>query len=631
MITKRHLQINENMANKIKTHQGISNNACNIGLLKTLPDVLKNMFQILSLILFLFISEKTTAQNSYQLNGINDDIGDAHIQAMEDGDYWTIQALPSGEPVTGYPVIRITEFDECGPVRAVEYTHPLIYGVLRFTQSYVDGDTVRIAMNVNPRDLHNHSEVGLLSVHKNNFGHHYLYVRADNVIIPRAFVPAGNKQYLLHSFLSYTDRPARYCTFLLDKDFNILKYYENFIEFTATGSAAKLEDGYMLATSENIYKLDTELNPVWRKKMSSRHYPGNFVKQADGVVMYIVQPSLPREIALIKIDFGGNIIWQSGNFNFNDLKIVVYRLSEKPDGNLEFVVHKFDSDSLWTDLLVAYTVDSKNGNVISTKNSFNHPLINEFRLVEFANNETGQNQFILKTPENNHILWNAVDDASCDLNDGITAIPPSEPLEIAPANMPASVGDHFQTGSYEWTRSDALPDVELICENILPFNDQLPDDTVACIEDGLLLDISNVPYEVIWGDGSTDKSKMISQSGIYTFEVNHCDISYGETINVELETCNCQFFIPNVFSPNGDQVNDFYKIYNPCESLTSFEIKIFNRWGALVFSSEDQLFGWDGTFKKEKVSSGLYTYFIIYKSIYKNEPVIEKGGIMVLR
>ena len=592
----------------------------------------ENIFpNILTILFLLIIPNIIVAQNTYLLNGKNNDIGDAHIQALENGNYWTFQSLPSGSPVTGFPIIRITEFNECGPVKAVEFTHPEIYGVTRFNQSFDDGDTVRIAMRVNPRNLYSHDEVGVLSVDKNTFGYRYQYVRADNIIIPKAFIPAGPDQYFLHTFLSYTDRPPQYCSFLLDKEFNILNQYENFSEWTATGSVASTPNGYITATSENIYKLDLGLNPVWRKKLNNGHYIGNFIGQDDGVIMYVAQRPSPREIVLIKLDFNGNIIWQSGNLNFNNLKDRSFIVAENSGGNVNVVVFKFDSSNLFTDQLVVFTVDADNGNVLSAKNTFNHSLIEKFRLVDFSTNINSQNLLTLRTPDDKHFFWNILDEATCDLNVSAMTVAPSAPLELNSANMPASIQDNFTTGSYVWTRTDVAPDAELICENILPLADLLPDDTTACEEFNLFLDASDTPYDILWENGDTAKSRMITESGKYNYEINHCDINYGETITVTLEKCNCQFYLPNAISPNDDGINDIFQVYNICEYLTSFEIKIFNRWGGLVFSSQDQLFEWDGTFKGQKIDPGVYTYFLKYKSSFENEPRFLEGSIIIMR
>ena len=74
-------------------------------------------------------------------------------------------------------------------------------------------------------------------------------------------------------------------------------------------------------------------------------------------------------------------------------------------------------------------------------------------------------------------------------------------------------------------------------------------------------------------------------------------------------TCN-DVFIPSLFSPNGDQINDYFVIEGSC--ITKFNLRIFNRWGENVFQSQDQKHSWDGTFKGDPLNSGVFAYVFEY-------------------
>jgi gliding motility-associated-like protein len=67
--------------------------------------------------------------------------------------------------------------------------------------------------------------------------------------------------------------------------------------------------------------------------------------------------------------------------------------------------------------------------------------------------------------------------------------------------------------------------------------------------------------------------------------------------------------LPNVFSPNGDNINDVFISYNP-GGVTRVNMKIYNRVGKLVFKTEDPDINWDGRDidSKRFVSSGVYYY-----------------------
>jgi gliding motility-associated-like protein len=82
----------------------------------------------------------------------------------------------------------------------------------------------------------------------------------------------------------------------------------------------------------------------------------------------------------------------------------------------------------------------------------------------------------------------------------------------------------------------------------------------------------------------------------------------------------CQPYIPNAFSPNGDGRNDRFRVYNTCP-IEGFEIAIFNRWGAMVYQSEDINSGWDGLYLNQPSAIGVYVYAVTIK---------ENGGEKVI-
>jgi len=86
-------------------------------------------------------------------------------------------------------------------------------------------------------------------------------------------------------------------------------------------------------------------------------------------------------------------------------------------------------------------------------------------------------------------------------------------------------------------------------------------------------------------------------------------------------------YIPNAFSPNGDGENDEFKAVTDC--TLSFGMKVFNKWGLIVFSTDDIKEGWDGTYKGQAAVSGIYSYSIFYSGSINNIPFEEsiKGTV----
>ena len=85
-------------------------------------------------------------------------------------------------------------------------------------------------------------------------------------------------------------------------------------------------------------------------------------------------------------------------------------------------------------------------------------------------------------------------------------------------------------------------------------------------------------------------------------------------------------YFPNTFTPNGDWHNDVYKILGT--GINAFNIKIFDRWGKMIYTSSDMNAGWDGKYEGRKVQQGVYTYSVYYKDALKKEHIVY--GILTL-
>lgn len=86
--------------------------------------------------------------------------------------------------------------------------------------------------------------------------------------------------------------------------------------------------------------------------------------------------------------------------------------------------------------------------------------------------------------------------------------------------------------------------------------------------------------------------------------------------------------VPNVFTPNSDGVNDRFM---PFAGTTILEgsMEIYNRWGQLVFSTEDIDNGWDGTSNERRCSDGVYFYRLSYTTVF-GETENRHGSVTLL-
>src|SRR5690554_3770094 len=108
--------------------------------------------------------------------------------------------------------------------------------------------------------------------------------------------------------------------------------------------------------------------------------------------------------------------------------------------------------------------------------------------------------------------------------------------------------------------------------------------------------------------------------------VDGCTSSDSIYVKV-IDPCNEAQF-PTVFSPNDDGLNDFYCILGGC--FKYMELRIYNRWGELMFVSNDENECWDGTFRGERVNTGSYAYY--FKGIQiDGKEVSFSGNINLIR
>lgn len=156
-------------------------------------------------------------------------------------------------------------------------------------------------------------------------------------------------------------------------------------------------------------------------------------------------------------------------------------------------------------------------------------------------------------------------------------------------------------------------------------------DTTICFGTSLRIDLNYLNgLSHIWSDGLDQSLRDITEEGQYAVSVESRDCStYDGSINVFLEDCTpCHVFFPNIFSPNGDNINDAF-IANISCNFTDYNLIIFDRWGNQVFSSEDPQIGWDGSYKGKKAAAGVYVYAASYR---RNRQTLRKqGDIMLVR
>jgi gliding motility-associated-like protein len=157
-------------------------------------------------------------------------------------------------------------------------------------------------------------------------------------------------------------------------------------------------------------------------------------------------------------------------------------------------------------------------------------------------------------------------------------------------------------------------------------------DTIGALcQDGsmeLYVDIERENISYNWTTGETADRITVYQSGVYGISVSLMGCTTLQNINVE---CPCDFWVPNVFTPNGDDLNDHF-LPIPTSKLKTFAMFIYDRWGNLIFQTNTYS-PWYGVHKGEYAISDVYSYVIHYSCANNSSDQIQKkqGRISLIR
>lgn len=165
-----------------------------------------------------------------------------------------------------------------------------------------------------------------------------------------------------------------------------------------------------------------------------------------------------------------------------------------------------------------------------------------------------------------------------------------------------------------------------ITVNIVPLPDAnlgTGNDTTLCTGGSIILEpqasLQGVVATYEWSDGSTNPTLTVNEPGKYWVAVTEGACTARDTIMVN--RANCNLFVPNVITPNGDGKNDTFKV--PNLDKTGWKLIISNRLGNVIYRGNDYQNDWNGG----DAPAGLYFYSLTYK----NTGISYKGWLKVMK
>jgi gliding motility-associated-like protein len=170
----------------------------------------------------------------------------------------------------------------------------------------------------------------------------------------------------------------------------------------------------------------------------------------------------------------------------------------------------------------------------------------------------------------------------------------------------------------------------------------LADDVVTARYTTAVLKVKNVQADVRYQLFSDPAGAVLLENttGIFTTASLPADKDFY--IRAVQGSCNSSFvklhvavvdetklYIPNAFSPNNDHKNDQWNV-TVSGILTTYHIRIYNRWGQPVYESTDVSRGWDGKFKGNDLPVGAYYWTIAAKDFF-GKTISRNGSVLILR
>ncbi len=142
---------------------------------------------------------------------------------------------------------------------------------------------------------------------------------------------------------------------------------------------------------------------------------------------------------------------------------------------------------------------------------------------------------------------------------------------------------------------------------------------------GNVIDENQLGNEFIYTDNVKDTVNQMKTYKIKASSALNPFVSYSNSIKVEQSST---FFVPNAFTPDGDGLNDVFMPKG--RYIVSYKLGIFNRWGELVFTSNEFGGGWDGTVNGVQAPAAVYSY-VVDATDSLGKSYQKKGNVTLIR
>ena len=137
----------------------------------------------------------------------------------------------------------------------------------------------------------------------------------------------------------------------------------------------------------------------------------------------------------------------------------------------------------------------------------------------------------------------------------------------------------------------------------------LGNDTIMCPGEIIILSPGTGFSQYHWSDGSSLSNMIVHNPGTYSVTVFNGLCSATDAVFID--ECSSEIWVPNVFTPNGDGINESF--FPVCTNIDKITLYIYNRWGNQLYEGSGTSAKWDGKYKGELCPDGVYYYLIEYE------------------
>jgi gliding motility-associated-like protein len=233
--------------------------------------------------------------------------------------------------------------------------------------------------------------------------------------------------------------------------------------------------------------------------------------------------------------------------------------------------------------------------------------------------------FSISLSNNENIVWNLSDGIILGQEPSIITNPTKSDTIIATVTNSFGCSKIFKKPFYVGNKIDPAFEYKYdVCTKNTTIIGPTGNTTIIVRDekDSLVLKTNDASFNLIEGNYTIELITNPSQ---------YCEARFSKKIEIEpiIDLGNPIF--SNVFSPNNDNVNDYFCSSNELIiSPDNYDLKIYDRWGNLVFKSNDQEMCWDGTINGIACELGVYTYILEYKLLQCDQIIKIKTGDVAL-